>query len=368
MKAMAKQSGLTLVELLIASTLGLILLLGVVQLFVSSSDSFRMAESIGRMQESGRLAQDVLGRAIRNADYWGCLQGVEVDSVLDPDGDDYDPDLHDFNGAPGVTFDVSDGSNNGVAGSVIISLKGVRSAGIRMSSTHQVSASSSQIKLESLPSGLLDKSGVVMLSDCQNAVVFQLTSVNENSLTIGHNTGSVVDPGNMKKVGGGCPNGSNSANCFPDTYENGEIFLPFTEIYRLSEDADGRRSMFLTRGISGSSAKPVSLELVSDVIEMEAQVGIGTQGDNVITSWLDVTNANLATINSSYVKAVRISLLVRSPEDRVARQRQQVCFPAWTDCSSSANLWEPADANDRHYYRVYTSTYSIRNRLLNTGT
>src|SRR5690554_5963502 len=304
MKAMAKQSGLTLVELLIASTLGLILLLGVVQLFVSSSDSFRMAESIGRMQESGRLAQDVLGRAIRNADYWGCLQGVEVDSVVDPLGSGYDPDLHDFNGAPGVTFDVSDGSDNGVAGSVIISLKGVRSAGIKMSSTNQVSASSTQIKLDALPSGLLDKSGVVMLSDCQNAVVFQLTSVNESSLSIGHNTGSVVAPGNMKNTGE-CPNGSSSANCFPDTYENGEIFLPFSEVYHLREGADGRRSLFLTRGVSGSSATPEDLELVSDVIEMEAQVGVGAQGDNVITNWLDVTNANLTNIKSSYVKAVR---------------------------------------------------------------
>lgn len=367
MKAMTKQAGLTLVELLIASTLGLILMLGVVQLFVSSSDSFRMGESIGRMQESGRLAQDVLGRAIRNADYWGCLQGVEVDSVLDPGGNGYDSDFHDFNGVPGVAFDVSDGSDNGVSGSVTFSLKGVRSAGIKMSSSHQVSASSTQIKLEALPAGLLDKSGVVMLSDCQNAVVFQLTSVNENSLTIGHNTGSVVEPGNSKRTGSSCPNGSNSVNCFPDIYENGEIFLPFSEVYHLREGADGRRSLFMTRGVSASSATPVGHELVSDVIDMQAQVGIGTQGDNIITSWLDVTNGNLATINSSYVKAVRISLLVRSPEDRVARQRQEVCFPAWIDCSISANLWRPA-ANDRHYYRVYTSAYSIRNRLLSTGT
>ncbi|WP_138438118.1 PilW family protein [Marinobacter shengliensis] len=365
---MVKQAGLTLVELLIASTLGLILMVGVVQLFISSSDSFRMAEAIGRMQESGRLAQDILGRSIRNADYWGCLRSVEIDNILDPSGDGYDADYHDFEGVEALEFDIAGSAGSLVENSVIIKLKGVRSSGIRMSSTHQVSASSTQIKLESLPSGVLGKDGVVMLSDCQNAVVFQLTSVNDSSLTIGHNTGSVVDPGNMKRTGSSCPNGSNSANCFPDLYESGEIFLPFSDTYQLQEDASGRRSLHLIRGISGTTATPTNFELVSEVQDLQAQVGIGPEGDNVINSWLEVTSGNLSTINSSYVKAVRLSILVRSPEDRVSRQQQAVCFPAWTDCSNDANLWRPSSADDRHYYRVYNSTYSIRNRLLDTGT
>ncbi|MGO1463363.1 MAG: PilW family protein [Oleiphilaceae bacterium] len=364
MKAMAKQSGLTLVELLIASTLGLILLLGVVQLFVSSSDSFRMAESIGRMQESGRLAQDVLGRTIRNADYWGCVNFDSVDSVLDTSHGDYDPDVHDFSQPNGVQFEIGDGTE-AVSNSVVIWLRGARSPGISMTGMNEASA---VIDVSALPQNLLDTGGVVLLSDCTKGVVFQLSSVLEGSLKLQHNTGSDVTPGNIKKAGT-CPNGASSANCFPgDGYVSGDIYVPFSDRFYINEGADGRRSLRMEQGVSGSSAEPVEYELVSDVIDMQAQVGIGLQGDNIVTSWLDVTNATLATINSSYVKAVRVSLLVRSPEDRVARQRQQVCFPAWTDCSSSANLWEPADANDRHYYRVYTSTYSIRNRLLNSGT
>ncbi|TVT35892.1 PilW family protein [Marinobacter vinifirmus] len=360
MKAMAKQSGLTLVELLIASTLGLILLLGVVQLFVSSSDSFRMAESIGRMQESGRLAQDVLGRAIRNADYWGCIQGAEVSSVLDDGDSDYDPDKHAFVSPVSVEFDVADGSGDLVTGSDMITLRGVSSLGISLADGGQVPESSANVDVTSTDG--LRVGDILLMSDCDQGVVFQVTHM-PGSKKIQHNTGN-GEPGN-KKSGGSwqCPGGGGGSNCFPKSFESGDFFKVHVSKYFIEEDAGtGRRALMMDSLDSGK------LEIVSDVQDIQMQVGVGVSGNNVINSWLDVTAGNLTTINSSYVKAVRISLLVRSPEDRVARQRQRVCFPAWTDCSSSANLWEPADANDRHYYRVYTSTYSIRNRLLNTGT
>ena len=361
MKDMNKQSGLTLVELLIASTLGLLLTLGVAQLFISSSDSFRMAEAIGRMQESGRLSQDILGRSIRNADYWGCINFADVDSVLDETHASYDPDLHDFSSPEAIQFFIGDGTT-AANGTVAIALKGARSPGISMTG---MNPSSAVIDVSSLPSGLLAPSGVVLLTDCTNGVVFQLTSVNETSLKIGHNTGGSVEPGNIKKAGV-CPNGSNSANCFPDTYTSGDIFVPFAERYYIREDA-GRRSLVF-EGIGGTGVVGRQ-EIVSDVIDMQLQVGTGPQGDNIVNNWQTVTAGNLAAINNTavtYVKAIKVSLLIRSPEDGIASSRQSVCYPAWSDCSAGNN-WTPASTADRHYYRVYTATYSVRNRLLNTG-
>lgn len=361
MIGIGKQSGLTLVELLIASTLGLLLTLGVVQLFVSSSDSFRMAEAIGRMQESGRLAQDILGRTIRNADYWGCLNFADVDSVLDETHANFDPDLHDFSSPDSIQFAIGDGTD-AAAGTVAIQLKGARSPGISMTG---MNASSANIDVSSLPSGLLDAGGVVLLTDCANGVVFQLSGVNETALNLQHNTGNTIVPGNIKS-GGGCPNGSSSANCFPDTYTSGDIFVPFSERYYIQDNA-GRRSMVF-EGIGGTGVAATQ-EIIADVLDMQVQVGSGPQGDNTINNWQTVTAANLTAINDTsvtYVKAVRVSLLVRSPEDGIAGSLQSVCYPAWSDCSGGNN-WTPTSAADRHYYRVYTSTYSVRNRLLNTG-
>lgn len=361
MKDLGKQAGLTLVELLIASVLGLLLTLGVAQLFVSGSDTFRLAESIGRMQESGRLAQDILGRTIRNADYWGCLNFAEVDSILDETHANYDPDLHDFSSPEALQFDIGDGTQ-AATGTVVIQLKGARSPGISMTG---INASSAVVDVSSLPSGLLGAGGVVLLTDCTNGVIFQLSGVNETSLKLQHNTGASVVPGNIKS-GGGCPNGSSSANCFPDTYTSGDIFVPFSERYYIRDDG-GRRSLVF-EGLGGTGVVNRQ-EIVSNVIDMQVQVGSGPQGDNVINNWQTVNAANLATINDTsvtYVKAIRVSLLVRSHEDGIAGSLQDACYPSWSNCAGGNN-WTPANTADRHYYRVYTSTYSIRNRLLDTS-
>lgn len=65
-----RQSGLTLVELLIAMALGLLVLLAVVSLYVGSRQTFRIQEDSARLQETGRYAIETLGRSIRQAGFW----------------------------------------------------------------------------------------------------------------------------------------------------------------------------------------------------------------------------------------------------------------------------------------------------------
>ncbi|MBF0283247.1 MAG: PilW family protein, partial [Magnetococcales bacterium] len=67
--------GFTLVEIMIALTLGLVLLMGVAQMFSGSRVSYRIQDNLSYMQENGRFAADVLETALRMADHWG---GVET--------------------------------------------------------------------------------------------------------------------------------------------------------------------------------------------------------------------------------------------------------------------------------------------------
>ncbi|GJL74815.1 PilW family protein [Nitrosomonas sp.] len=62
-----KQRGFTLVELMIASTISLVLLLVIGTVFVSSRQAFRVQEDNARIQESGRFALEILGRSIKQA-------------------------------------------------------------------------------------------------------------------------------------------------------------------------------------------------------------------------------------------------------------------------------------------------------------
>jgi hypothetical protein len=64
-----RQSGFTLVELMIASFLGLFLVGGLIHLFVSSGQGYRANDALARVQESGRFAMDILARDIRQVGY-----------------------------------------------------------------------------------------------------------------------------------------------------------------------------------------------------------------------------------------------------------------------------------------------------------
>ncbi len=63
------QQGFTLVELMIAMTIGLIILLVIGTIFTSNRQAFRMQEDNARIQESGRFALEIIGNSIKQAGY-----------------------------------------------------------------------------------------------------------------------------------------------------------------------------------------------------------------------------------------------------------------------------------------------------------
>ena len=75
-KAGRRQAGLTLLELMIALSLGLLLLVGIGTIYVGSSQTYRVQEQNARIQESGRYALEVIGRSVRQAGYWNMPLGV----------------------------------------------------------------------------------------------------------------------------------------------------------------------------------------------------------------------------------------------------------------------------------------------------
>jgi len=66
-------AGFSLVELLIAMVLGLMLTLGVLQVFLVSKDSFAMQQRSAAMQENARFLLGRLAQDIRLAGQFGCL-------------------------------------------------------------------------------------------------------------------------------------------------------------------------------------------------------------------------------------------------------------------------------------------------------
>lgn len=73
-----RQTGVTLVEIMIAITVGLILSAGLVQVFTSSKQAYKMQDSLGLLQENGRFALNTLTRAAHMADHWGGIDPEDV--------------------------------------------------------------------------------------------------------------------------------------------------------------------------------------------------------------------------------------------------------------------------------------------------
>src|SRR5437764_1469546 len=66
-----RAAGLTLVELLVAMTIGLVLIIGATQVYVDSSKAYGINETTARLQENARYALSVLEPDIRMSGYWG---------------------------------------------------------------------------------------------------------------------------------------------------------------------------------------------------------------------------------------------------------------------------------------------------------
>jgi type IV pilus assembly protein PilW len=71
------QSGIGLIELMVAMVIGLFLIFGAVTIYQQSRSTFRTSEAVARLQEVGRLAMDVIESDLRMGNYWGLHNRAE---------------------------------------------------------------------------------------------------------------------------------------------------------------------------------------------------------------------------------------------------------------------------------------------------
>ena len=74
--------GFSLVELMVAVVISSLVLIAVIQVFLSNRESFRLQTNLGRVQENSRFSMGHLGRVIRLGGYWGIDKDDWVLGVL----------------------------------------------------------------------------------------------------------------------------------------------------------------------------------------------------------------------------------------------------------------------------------------------
>ncbi|WP_199458092.1 MULTISPECIES: PilW family protein [unclassified Marinobacter] len=344
------QAGLSLVELMIALLLGALLTVGLIQVFTSNSQSFRHNEASARALESGRIAVDILSRAIRNAGFFGCYPINGITNNLDSSDQEYLATRHGFANL-GVSAAAAERPGSALANTDFFNVTGVSRPGAIVKLDADITATSSILLTDA---GNLSARDLVYISNCEFGDVFQITAPTNaggNIQVTANNDAGVSKsgaPGN--DLTANAPPGCTTANlCLSADYKSGtEIFRPYSEAYFIGNAAGGGRSLFMRR------ADGVNVELVAGVEDMRLRFGEGTAATGV-QNWRSAA----AVTNWNNVIAVEVSLLVAAPSNNIMESAQTYCFPGWQDCVANAGLL--TTAADRRMYRVYTFTNALRN-------
>lgn len=340
------QSGLTLVEIMVAIVISLILAAGIIQLFLGTSQTYRFQESLSRIQENGRFAMEVMSRDIRMAGFWGCgtadLAGVN--SILN-DSDDYVWDFgvplqgHEATGgawSPAVDASIVDP----LPGSDILTLRSTDDSGATISFQPALPAATIHVE----PGHQLAIQDVVIATDCTMAAVFQITNIN-NPGSGGHNVvhaaTSSITPGNQ------------SPPSLGHQFVEGELLKISTKTYYVRQGTNGLPALW--RRVGSAAAQ----ELVEGVERMRVTYGVDTNNNNRVDEYVDVAGMPTTTDGAgntvpdwSTVVSVRIELLLMSITDNVTGDPQPIMFAGAT-----------VTPTDNRLRQVFSTTIGVRNRL-----
>lgn len=318
-----RQKGLSLIELMVAITIGLILLAGVIQLFTSNKQTYRVQAAMARVQESGRLAMQVLTQDVRMADFWGCNRTAgTVTNNLKDDAAFLGADARD-GGLFGT--DDSEGTPSATNRADTVTLQGAFGAGIPV-------ISSTGIKFTVPVGNKLNQYDPIVVADCVSSDLVQITGANPDTTgEVVGGTGTTTPPGNTTPV--------------VKAYQSdAQIYVPRRIQYSIRDDATtGERGLYLS--IDGAAA----MMLVEGVEDMQILYGYDTSGDLVADQYVSAATLNTAATAAARfdqwakVVTIRVEMTVRS-EDNIAAEK--------------------TTAGDRRLRRSFASTIAIRNRVI----
>lgn len=350
--------GFSLVELLVAMVVGLVLLGGIYQVFIGSSSSYSINESLSRVQENGRFAIYLMRDEVLGAGYLGCLQDTStLSTALN------DPTAFVLNFSQGVYGLEATGVNvwqddvgavnPAAAGSTALALtapvsesdvlviRGV-DPNMTVELTTEMPLSTSALTLPPGLSGVLAANDVLLITDCEGAAVFQVTGYNNGDGTTDHVVGVLplqTDPAYPR----------NSTTDLGHTFAEGsEVFSPRTVAYYVRQNPIGEPSLYRKIGLSAVE------ELVQGVESMQISYGVDTNGDRAADSYVKANGI----ISWSEVVSVRLWLLMRSAEEILRGPVDTALY----DIDGDGTI-EIGPANDQRLRMVMSTTIGLRNRL-----
>ncbi len=345
------KKGFTLIEIMIALFIGIFLAAGAAQIFINTNNSNRLQENLSRMQENARFAMHFLREDIQQTGFLGgdCLKNASsiTNNLNLLPSPPYNAALHQFtiNSFKGAVS----GANNVPPPSAEIPYPTDEITLRAFFSTNPQSVStamgSTVATVQAKPNSGFNKNDIILITNCRFSDIFQVTNdpaLSGDQLEHATGAGPAGTPGNSRNsLDQAYPEGSRLYVLSNGTTNN------LTRNYRIEESV-GKPSLFR----NGDA-------LIGDIENMQIVYGVNTSdvsdADNYNTpNYYTDDIAALTADALEQIKVVRISLLVRSPDDNLVSPRQDYFYNG-EDVSG-------ADIPDNRIRRVYTSTIKLRNR------
>ena len=318
---MKRQSGFSMVELMVAITLALLLTGAVISVFIGSRSAYQATAGIGDMSDSGRFALNLIGESVRSAGNLACnssmtatSQNLQAATFLNNFGQGIAG--FEANGtAPGAAFTVPLAPVAGAAnqwtpnldpaitgafpagpwglpvqGSDVLVVRSSVSRVTPVYTTADAAPGANSVFVTPAPTAIT-ATQYAALADCTKSVIFQVTA-----------------------VGVGAPSTVTLNGNLPVGFSAGALVAPLTTtVYYIGIGSDGDSSLFRLEQINGpgfpAPLQPVSPEeLVPDVENMQVLYGIDPAGSQTAAAY--VTADQVGAVN---VVSIQLALLVASP-------------------------------------------------------
>ena len=317
------QRGLSLVELMVAMTIGLLLTAGIGYFYLGSRQTFRTVDDLSRIQESYRYALEFMGTDIRQAGFAGCANVVAIPqpgttgallaTAGAPAGLFLAQAIQGFAGAaawpgPGAA------PANYVPNTEVLRIMRADTLGSNV--TVVMGANNAPISIANNPAGIVAGS-TALVSDCTHADVFPVNAVG--------GTTSVTPGVALQKA-----------------YSVGAELFPLNDtVYFIGTNLSGNPALYRRLGVAASE------EVVENVENMVIRYGV----DNNIDYAVDAYQAAGAVADWRQVVAVRLNFVFRG--NNLTAVGVAPCLVEGNNCALA----------DNQVRQVATATYGLRNRL-----
>ncbi len=384
-----KCRGVTLVELMIAMVISTIVLLGVGTVYSSTKRSYKVQEEMARLQENARYAFNAMTRDLRGAGFVGC--NPKLNSLLDTSNANYEDPLYDFqagidgweytaNGgtAPGADYTITSVTATGAAAdwtgvnwpssgtdlAAVLANRGViQGTDVLVSKSVQPITDGAggylvqqgtnnpwSASITFTTNTGIEKGQILIFGNCERGDLFQngsgptANNVNRNP------GGGGYTPGNM---------GPAADYSFSQACTDCQISETVGIAYFIGQGTGGEPALFRYDYSLGTSGG-VFDELVEGIENMQILYGedLNTADDDIQPTQY-VTADNITDPDN--VVAVRISLLVRTPQELNRPQAASIHSLLGVDNATRVDITTQAD---RRIRKVFTTTILLRNKAV----